>query len=209
VAGRDRIHPAKAGRRSAANGGRGKWKVAAVRAEDTVAPAPAGMVVIPSGNYAPLIRTKDEPERVPVAAGYRDERLVANAECLSFFRANPKWPRSRVSRLLAEVGYLVTWAGDTALGPRVSAASPVVRIRWFAACADPAWTGQRRPTTSPNRSGLPPRDFPRRMAGRSRAFARRLWRGLPNRQRTRCPSSVSAGPILRCRRSARARVGVS
>jgi hypothetical protein len=31
-------------------------------------PTASGMVLIPAGSYAPLIRTKDEPERVPVAS---------------------------------------------------------------------------------------------------------------------------------------------
>jgi sulfatase modifying factor 1 len=122
--------------------------VETVRAEDAVAPAPAGMVVIPSGNYAPLIRTKDEPERVPVAAYYLDERPVTNAEFLAFVRANPKWQRSRVGPLFADAGYLAEWAGDTELGPRVPAAAPVVRVSWFAARAYAAWAGKRLPTTA-------------------------------------------------------------
>lgn len=122
----------------------------AVRAEDvaTPAPAPAGMVVIPAGNYAPLIRTKDEPERVPVAAFSLDERPVTNAEFLAFVRANPKWLRSRVGPLFADAGYLAAWAGDTELGPRVPADAPVVRVSWFAARAYAGWVGKRLPTTA-------------------------------------------------------------
>ncbi len=121
---------------------------AAVRAEDGAAPAPAGMVVIPVGNYAPLIRTKDEPERVPVAAFYLDARPVTNAEFLAFVRAYPKWQRSRVGPLFADPGYLAEWAGDTELGARVPAAAPVVRVSWFAARAYAAWAGKRLPTTA-------------------------------------------------------------
>ena len=118
------------------------------RADHTVPSAPAGMVVIPAGNYAPLIRTKDEPPSVPVAAYYLDERAVTNAEFLAFVRAHPKWQRSRVSPLFADVGYLAHWASDAELGPFAPAAAPVVRVSWFAARAYATWTGKRLPTTA-------------------------------------------------------------
>ena len=106
------------------------------------------MVVIAAGNYVPLIRTIDELERVPVAAYCLDSCPVRNDEFLAFVRANPKWQRSRVSPLLADIGYLVDWAGDTELGPRVPAASPVVRVSWFSVRAYAAWVGKRLPTTA-------------------------------------------------------------
>jgi formylglycine-generating enzyme required for sulfatase activity len=102
--------------------------VAALRSEVAAPPAPAGTVVIPAGTYAPLIRSKDEPERSPVAAYYLDERPVTNAEFLAFVRALPQWQRSRVSPLFADVGYLAHWAGDTALGALGPAEAPVVRV---------------------------------------------------------------------------------
>jgi sulfatase modifying factor 1 len=121
--------------------------VAMMRAEDTAAP-PAGMVVIPAGSYAPLIRSKDEPERVAVAAYWLDERPVTNGEFLAFVRAQPKWQRSSVSPLFADTGYLADWAGDTELGPQMAAGAPVVRVSWFAARAYAAWAGKRLPTTA-------------------------------------------------------------
>src|SRR5687767_6030301 len=59
----------------------------------------AGMALIPAGDYAPLLRTKDEPERVSVAAFWLDARPVTNAEFLEFVRSNPAWRRSRVGPL--------------------------------------------------------------------------------------------------------------
>lgn len=118
------------------------------RAEDTRPAAPVGMVVIPAGNYAPIIRSKDEPERVAVAAFWLDERPVTNGEFLAFVRANPRWQRAQVSSLFADTGYLADWAGDTELGPRVAAEAPVVRVSWFAARAYAAWAGKRLPTTA-------------------------------------------------------------
>ena len=109
---------------------------------------PGGMVVIPAGTYAPLLRTTDEPERVAVPAFRLDVRPVTNAEFLVFVRANPKWQRSHVSPLFADPGYLGDWAGDLALGPQAPAAAPVVRVSWFAARAFATWAGKRLPATA-------------------------------------------------------------
>jgi formylglycine-generating enzyme required for sulfatase activity len=120
------------------------------RAEDLLPPATpgAGMVPIPVGDYAPLLRTKDEPARVPVAAFWLDARPVTNAEFLEFVRAHPRWRRSAVSPLFADAGYLADWAGDLELGPKAPAGSPVVRVSWFAARAFARAQGKRLPTTA-------------------------------------------------------------
>ncbi len=118
---------------------------ATVRAEDV---PPLGMSRIPAGSYAPLIRSKDEPERVPVAAYWLDSRPVTNGEFLAFVRAQPKWQRSRVSPLVADTGYLADWAADLELGPNALADAPVVRVSWFAARAYAQALGKRLPTTA-------------------------------------------------------------
>src|SRR5262245_32260203 len=102
---------------------------------DGFAPERDEMVLIPAGSYAPLLRMKDEPERVAVAAFWLDARPVTNAEFLEFVRANPKWRRSQISALFADRGYLGDWGGDLELGPNAPADSPVVRVSWFAARA--------------------------------------------------------------------------
>lgn len=107
-----------------------------------------GQVLIPAGSYAPLLRTQDEPDRVPVAAFLLDARPVTNADFLAFVHANPKWQRSRVSPLFADPGYLGDWAGDLELGPHAPADSPVVRVSWFAARAYAHSLGKRLPTTA-------------------------------------------------------------
>jgi formylglycine-generating enzyme required for sulfatase activity len=117
---------------------------AAGRAADACCEA----VVIPAGTYAPLLRSTDEPERVPVAAFRLDTRPVTNAEFLTFVRANPKWQRSHVSPLFADTGYLGDWTGDLELGARAPADAPVVRVSWFAARAYAKWAGKRLPTTA-------------------------------------------------------------
>lgn len=110
--------------------------------------APAGMTWIPAGTYAPLLRSKDEPEKVPVPAFYLDVRPVTNAEFLAFVQSHPQWRRSRVSPLFADTGYLSDWAGDLELGPRAPAGAPVVRVSWFAARAFAQAAGKRLPTTA-------------------------------------------------------------
>ena len=114
----------------------------------SAAAASDGMVEIPAGTYAPLLRTKDEPERMPVAAFLLDARPVTNAEFLEFVRAHPQWRRSRVSALFADRSYLAHWAGDLELGANADAAAPVVRVSWFAARAFAKAHGKRLPTTA-------------------------------------------------------------
>ena len=109
---------------------------------------PAGFVRIPAGTYSPVLRMKDEPETVPVAAFLLQERPVTNAEFLAFVQANPKWRRSQVSPLFADIGYLGEWAEDLELGPGAPVDSPVVRISWFAVRAYVRWKGLRLPTTA-------------------------------------------------------------
>jgi len=107
---------------------------------------PAGMVLIPAGVYAPLLRGPADPARVPVPAFFLDERPVTNAEFLAFVRANPRWRRSQVPAVFAERGYLARWAGDLEPGPRAPADAPVVEVSWFAARAYARWAGRRLPT---------------------------------------------------------------
>lgn len=112
------------------------------------ADAPAGMVLIPAGAYAPILRTKDEPERVSVAAFWLDAQPVTNGEYLEFVRAHPQWRRSRVAPLFADRGYLSDWADDLELGANAPADAPVVRVSWFAARAFAKAQGKRLPTTA-------------------------------------------------------------
>ncbi len=107
-----------------------------------------GMVVIPAGIYAPLVRGKDEPAAVPVPAFRMDARPVTNAEFLAFVQSNPAWRRSRIAPLFADEGYLGDWAGELELGPLAPADAPVVRVSWFAARAYARWRGKRLPTTA-------------------------------------------------------------
>jgi len=105
------------------------------------------MALIPEGDYAPLLRGKDDPATVRVPAFYIDVRQVTNADFLGFVQSNPNWRRSRVSPLFAETGYLGDWSSDLEPGPRAPAGSPVVLVSWFAARAYARWRGLRLPST--------------------------------------------------------------
>ena len=54
---------------------------------------PSGMVLIPAGRYAPILRGKDEPETVEVAAYWLDERPVTNGEFLAYAPPERRTPR--------------------------------------------------------------------------------------------------------------------
>lgn len=109
---------------------------------------PPGMKLIPAGTYTPLLRDQADPEKVPVAAFWLDERPVTNGEFLAFVQANPKWRRSQVPPLFADGQYLAHWAGDLETGARAPAEAPVVRVSWFAARAYAKWSGKRLPMTA-------------------------------------------------------------
>jgi len=114
----------------------------------SAAAAPAEMVVIPAGEYVPLIRTQTEPARITVGSFRLDACPVTNADYLAFVTAMPRWRRSQVGRLFADTSYLDNWTGDLEPGPSAPAAAPVVRISWFAARAYARWVGKRLPTTA-------------------------------------------------------------
>jgi formylglycine-generating enzyme len=111
-------------------------------------PCPAGMALIPAGDYKLLLGTPDSPPSFPVPAFYLDTHPVTNGEFLAFVRAEPKWRRSKASPLFADPGYLGDWKADLEPGPRAPADSPVVLVSWFAARAYARWRGCRLPTTA-------------------------------------------------------------
>ncbi len=112
------------------------------------APAPPGMVRVPTGVFRPLFRSDVDPKEVPVRAFALDVHPVTNAEFLDFIRANPRWRRSQVKRLFADDNYLKNWAGDLELGDAITTNAPVTLVSWFAAKAFAAWAGKRLPTTA-------------------------------------------------------------
>jgi formylglycine-generating enzyme required for sulfatase activity len=111
----------------------------------TNVPIPQGMVKIPAGNYIPFFKTKGI-KTIKVASFCLDKYAVTNADFLRFIKANPKWARSKVSKVFSDAGYLKHWKSDYDLGKQQLSQSPVVNISWFAANAYSKWKGKRLPT---------------------------------------------------------------
>ncbi len=109
-----------------------------------VPPAP-GMVLVPGADYRPFYPAKDEGPRA-VPAFWMDARPVTNAQMLDFVRDDPRWRRSKASRLFADPSYLAHWAGDLELGPQAGPAQAVTYVSWFAANAYCKARGARLPT---------------------------------------------------------------
>lgn len=107
-----------------------------------------GMVCVPGGSYHPFLRRKDQSAIIRVHSFLMDINAVTNEEFLVFVKANPKWAKSKVSRLFADISYLDQWTGDFEIGNDKIKNSPVTNISWFAANAYARWQGKRLPTQS-------------------------------------------------------------
>lgn len=99
-------------------------------------------VAIPAGKYVPLYTTDKTPRKV--AAFHLDVSSVTKREFLAFVTKNPKWQRSKVSKLFADKSYLKDWKSDTDPGKDLD--SPVTYVSWFAARAYAKSHGKRLPT---------------------------------------------------------------
>ena len=115
---------------------------------------PAGMALIPPGEYRPLYADSDADRKSAgggaaefVEAFLLDERAVSNREFLEFVRAAPKWRRSRIPKIFADENYLNHWDGDENLG-RANPESPAVNVSWFAASAYCRARGKALPTVA-------------------------------------------------------------
>jgi len=106
----------------------------------------SGMLSIPGGSYHAFLRRKDQPAVIRVRRFLLDINAVTNEDFLTFVKANPKWARSKISRLFADPGYLKQWADDFEIGNDKIKSSPVTNVSWFAADAYARWKGKRLPT---------------------------------------------------------------
>jgi formylglycine-generating enzyme required for sulfatase activity len=114
----------------------------------SVQAAPAGMALVPAGEFKPLFTAPGDSNAIPVAAFYLDIEPVTNADFLRFVTTNPKWRKSNARRIFADVEYLKNWTGDLEPGPSAPTNAPVVYVSWFAAKAYAQWAGKRLPTTA-------------------------------------------------------------
>lgn len=109
---------------------------------------PTEMATIPQDVYVPVVRGKNDPEKIPVRGFLLEVHAVTNAGFLNFVRSHPEWRRSVVSPIFADKGYLAHWKSDLELGSNASNDAPVTNVSWFAARAYAKWKGLRLPTTA-------------------------------------------------------------
>lgn len=115
-----------------------------------VSPPPAGMVLIPAGEFqmganSVYPRNDEIPvHTVYVDAFYMDKYEVTNAEYKRFIAANPRWRKDRIDPKFHDGDYLRSWSGNHF--PAGRANRPVTNVSWYAAMAYSAWAGKRLPT---------------------------------------------------------------
>ncbi len=106
--------------------------------------APEGMVKIPAGKHK-LFFEEEQGKTVDVKTFYLDVTPVTNEDFLKFVKQNPKWIKSKASKLYADAGYLKHWKGDFDFGDAQIKNSPIVNVSWYAANAYAKWKGRRLP----------------------------------------------------------------
>lgn len=103
----------------------------------------AAFIQVDAGVYRPIY--SNEPEQ-PVAAFLLEEAQVTNEEFLQFVTENPRWQRSKASKLFVDERYLANWTDDLTPGVNAPLNHPVTQVSWFAARAYAQWKGARLPT---------------------------------------------------------------
>jgi formylglycine-generating enzyme required for sulfatase activity len=135
---------------------------------------------VPAGYYKPFYKSKGV-DSVRIRAFDMDVYAVTNAEYLAFVRQYPQWRRSRVSRSLADEGYLKHWKSDLDIGNAAIAQSPVTNVSWFAAQAFARSRGERLPTVNEwEYAGLAPFTWPVKASGKERDKLILDWYSKPN-----------------------------
>lgn len=105
----------------------------------------ASEAIIPKGIHKPIFPDKDEDE-IEIKSFSSDKYLVTNKKFLEFIKKNPKYKKSKISKLFADKTYLETWTGDLSY-KKGDDNKPVVNVSWFVARAYCKAQGKRLPTT--------------------------------------------------------------
>jgi len=120
--------------------------VHAVWSAALLASAWGAAVTIDGGEFTPLYGSQKKQVRVQTFA--LDRFPVTNAEFLAFVREQPRWRKSKATRIFVDRTYLEHWRGDVELGKRAPPGAPVVSVSWYAAKAycESRGKGARLPT---------------------------------------------------------------
>ena len=115
------------------------------------APAVAGAgaedrVVIPAGEFRPVIAPGPTERTVRLESFELDREPVTNLAFRAFVATHPQWRRDRVASLLADEHYFARWAGPLDSGGTATDDQPVTDVSWYAARAYCEAEGARLPT---------------------------------------------------------------
>lgn len=102
------------------------------------------MVLVKGGGYTPLYGVGGQTE-LAIADFYLDVLPVTYADYQDFVRSYPKWQKSNVSKLFADLRYLSNWENEVT-APTSLLDKPVTMVSWFAAKAYCECQGKRLPT---------------------------------------------------------------
>ena len=117
--------------------------------EEAVPATPAGMVLIPAGEFQMGSNNGGDSDERPVHTVYVDAFFmdiyeVTNAQYKQFVDANPQWGKDRIPSSYHNGDYLEHWNGNSY--PPGKANHPVVYVSWYSAMAYSQWAGKRLPT---------------------------------------------------------------
>jgi formylglycine-generating enzyme required for sulfatase activity len=90
------------------------------------------MVLIKTGHYTPLFKSKEGNNTITVEPFYIDRYLVTNQQFYQFTKRYPKWDKDNIKPIFSDVNYLKHFSTDIM---DEIALQPVTNVSWFAARA--------------------------------------------------------------------------